>query len=1464
MTATLVSGPAKGTLALAANGAFTYTPNAGAFGSDSFTYRATDSSGASGANSTATVTLAIAGSPAVANSAVYASKEDQPLTVTAALGLLPKSSDPNNLPMQATLVSGPAKGNLTLNADGSFTYTPNVGTFGADSFVYQVSDANGPGSTAAVTLNVAATRLSTAGDSYTGAKGTPLVVTAAKGVLANDADPAGLAMTASVITGPTHGTLALNGDGSFTYTPAAGSYGADSFVYKASDSSGASSTATVALTVAPAPISAKVNSYTGTENQALSIAAPLGVLGNDIDSNGLMMTASLTLAPNNGTVAFNADGSFVYTPNTGYVGSDSFSYQAADSAGAVSASTRVVLTITSLPTNAVADAYTVLANQTDKITPAQGVLANDTDPNGKPLTASLMTAAANGSVVVNADGSFSYTPTANYTGNDSFVYKATDTQGAVSNALVTLSVVSSLTPHAPGAVADSYTTAQGVALVASASKGVLANDTDANNLALIASLISGPSKGTVALNADGSFSYTPNTGVYGTDSFTYKNADALAAGNIATVTIGITAPPPFVAANSYSLKQDQNLTINAASGVLANDTDPDHLALTASLASNPGKGSVTLNANGAFIYTPNQGAYGTDSFTYMATNSAGSAATATVTLAIAPTAPNATTNSYALLQGGSLTTTAAQGVLANDTDTNGLTMTASVVSGPSKGSLGLNANGSFTYIPTVAAYGADSFTYRVTDSSGASSTATVALSITPTPPSVVSDTYTTPEAQALVVSAAKGVLANDTDPNHLTLTATLVSGPSKGTLVLNADGSFSYAANALSYGTDSFTYKATDSAGASSSASVTLNVLPTPPFAGASTYNGQEGQTLTVASAMLGVLTNDTDPNNLAVAASLVKAPTHGTLALNADGTFTYVPIAGFYGVDTFTYKVTDTAGASGTALVSLVIAATPPHATNDAYTTQENTVLSASSTALSVLANDTDANRLALTASVVSGPAHGTVAMNLNGTFTYTPKAGTYGTDSFTYAVKDSTGASSTAVATINVAPTPPKAVVDSFATQENTTLTIATQGVLANDTDANGLVMTASLVTGPSKGIVTLNPDGSFSYTPNAGFYGTDSFTYKVTDSAGASSAATTATLVIAPTPPKAVSDSYSATEGLALSVSTAALGLLANDTDPNGLVMTPSLVTGPSKGTVAINLNGTFTYTPKAGTYGTDSFTYAVKDSTGASSTAVATINVAPAAPVAKTNSVTTVINQAAVVSTATLLANDTDPNGKTMTVTDVGNAASGSVSLAGDIVTFVPNSGFSGAASYSYTVTDTLGATANALVTVNVVTPGAAKIINGTIGNDTLSFISATNPLTLNGGAGNDIIYGGIGPDVLNGGAGNDTLQAGMGAQTLSGGTGDDSFVLGKLSLASTAGGPFISITDFERGGITVGDLIVLSGFSDSAVLADMPQAGGSSTTTTYQVTDGTFVGYFNVTSTAGAPGVLQPAEYAFKS
>ena len=274
--------------------------------------------------------------------------------------------------------------------------------------------------------------------------------------------------------------------------------------------------------------------------------------------------------------------------------------------------------------------------------------------------------------------------------------------------------------------------------------------------------------------------------------------------------------------------------------------------------------------------------------------------------------------------------------------------------------------------------------------------------------------------------------------------------------------------------------------------------------------------------------------------------------------------------------------------------------------------------------------------------------------------------------------------------------------------------------------------------------------------------------------------------------------------------------------------------------------------------------MKDSTGASSTAVATINVAPAAPVAKTNSVTTVINQAAVVSTATLLANDTDPNGKTMTVTDVGNAASGSVSLAGDIVTFVPNSGFSGAASYSYTVTDTLGATANALVTVNVVTPGAAKIINGTIGNDTLSFISATNPLTLNGGAGNDIIYGGIGPDVLNGGAGNDTLQAGMGAQTLSGGTGDDSFVLGKLSLASTAGGPFISITDFERGGITVGDLIVLSGFSDSAVLADMPQAGGSSTTTTYQVTDGTFVGYFNVTSTAGAPGVLQPAEYAFKS
>src|SRR5262249_44343346 len=149
--------------------------------------------------------------------------------------------------LTAVVVAGPSHGQLTLNADGSFTYTPASGFVGSDTFMYQDSDGQSFGDVAIVTLTVGAAPVA-GNDFYTTPVNTALTVVA-PGVLANDTDPNGLPLTAILVINPTHGVVTFNASGSFTYTPTTGFFGMDSFTYRASDGPFASSMATVTLTV---------------------------------------------------------------------------------------------------------------------------------------------------------------------------------------------------------------------------------------------------------------------------------------------------------------------------------------------------------------------------------------------------------------------------------------------------------------------------------------------------------------------------------------------------------------------------------------------------------------------------------------------------------------------------------------------------------------------------------------------------------------------------------------------------------------------------------------------------------------------------------------------------------------------------------------------------------------------------------------------------------------------------------------------------------------------------------------------------------------------------------------------------------------------------------------------------------------------------------------------------------------
>ena len=183
------------------------------------------------------------------------------------------------------------------------------------------------------------------------------------------------------------------------------------------------------------------------------------------------------------------------------------------------------------------DGFQIEEDTTLEVDAANGVLANDSDADGDPLTVTLVAAAAHGTLVFNADGSFTYAPGANFHGTDSFTYVASDGWEDSLQANVTISVAS--LNDAPLAVDDSYQVATDEVLIVNTPLGVLANDTEPDGDALTATLASAPAYGSLTFNADGSFYYVPNAGFVEGDSFTYTVSDGVATSAPATVVIGV-------------------------------------------------------------------------------------------------------------------------------------------------------------------------------------------------------------------------------------------------------------------------------------------------------------------------------------------------------------------------------------------------------------------------------------------------------------------------------------------------------------------------------------------------------------------------------------------------------------------------------------------------------------------------------------------------------------------------------------------------------------------------------------------------------------------------------------------------------------------------------------------------------------------------------------------------------------
>jgi hypothetical protein len=341
----------------------------------------------------------------------------------------------------------------------------------------------------------------------------------APGVMSNDEDPDGDSLTATLVNATSNGTIALDEDGSFVYHPDADFVGDDGFTYKISDGELDSDNVSVTLTVLPTntPPTAYDDAFTVGQGETIDVAPP-GVLENDIDEDGQSLSAQLEAIPSQGIVEFSQDGSFRYTPEADFTGQDQFTYRASDGE-AISEIALVVINVLSInnPPQASNDHYEIEEDQILSMS-APGILENDLDPDGQPIHIVLEEEPRFGSLILHEEGAFEYKPAVDFSGEDRFTYRLSD--GIATSELATVLILVLPVNDLPAAVDDEVSGIQDQVLEID----VLSNDLGLGDGPIMIIIESMPSEGTVEI-IEGTILYSPNTGFFGEDEFSYSLSD---------------------------------------------------------------------------------------------------------------------------------------------------------------------------------------------------------------------------------------------------------------------------------------------------------------------------------------------------------------------------------------------------------------------------------------------------------------------------------------------------------------------------------------------------------------------------------------------------------------------------------------------------------------------------------------------------------------------------------------------------------------------------------------------------------------------------------------------------------------------------------------------------------------------------------------------------------------------------
>lgn len=1135
--------------------------------------------------------------------------------------------------LSVSAVSDPAHG--TASTDGTVvSYTPDANFFGTDTIYYTLADGNG--GTASGTINVTVTPTNdspTAGDDdYSVVENS---VNNFFTVLTNDtyAPDGPETLTVVNVTVPAHGTAAIT-TGGINYTPTTDYVGSDTFSYTVSDGNGGSDLATVTVDVrasAVPPTNYLPVTQTITEDSPLyfSAAASNAITVADPEGGNLTVTISTTqgtftlggttnlTVTGNGTNVVMATGTVAalntglngshVNPTANYSGNTTIAVYTSDTSGGsdLDVLTVVVTPFNDPPSNTVPTSATACTEDAPK--PFTGIFVNDVDVGDSELLVTLT--ANNGTLVTLGNPSVVGFTVGDGTADATMTFK-----GSLPNINTALN---SLTVTPPLNYLGSSTVTITTSDQGATGAGATGVDSDSFQL------------NWGAVN-DAPVNAVPLAGTLEEDSsFLFSTANGTAM-SVSDIDVG--------AALMQVTLTCVNGTLTLGNPAVGSFTTGDGLA-DATMVFQATVTDVNSALQGS-VFTPTPNFVGNATVTLLTSDQGNSPSPAktdsdVVTLAVtavndAPVVtvpiPQATVEDVARV----LSTAQGNAITVTDVDATTLQLTVSATDGviTLAGITGLafnagdgtadasmtflgtvtainNALNGMSFIPTTNFTGTGGVTVLANDLGasgvGGALTDVETLTITVTsandPPDAVADSFTVAEDDPATPVA---VLTNDSTLPDVTetLTITSVGTAAHGTAALVGQ-TVTYQPAPDYHGTDSFPYSVSDGNGGTDTATVTITVTSVNdlPIAVDDDITLNKNST-----AFPTVLANDSvapdDEETLTITA--VGTPAHGATAITGNGTgLSYTPTLGYFGADSFTYTVSDGNGGLATATVHATVldADAVPVAVDDVVTLAED-----ASVQVSVLANDTGLNDTPIVVTITTAPGAGTAVVQTGNVVLYTPTANYAGFDSFAYTVTDSDGDSDSATVSVTVTSVNdlPVANDDEVTVEEDGSESI---DVLANDESMVEIPLEVTIETPPEHGTAVVENDLSITYTPEADYFGDDTFTYGVSDASGDD---VTAEVAITVTPindaPVAVDDE--ATTDVETPVDVA---VLDNDTDIEGDTLSVASTTAPEHGSVSIGQSGQVTYTPDDGYQGTDQFEYTVQDAAGATDSAVVDIQV-----------------------------------------------------------------------------------------------------------------------------------------------------------------------------------------------------------------------------------------------------------------